>query len=496
MSKEDKIGITVKKNDNFSEWYTQIVGEQGAQLVDIRYGIQGFIVYRELGYALMRRVYDLLEEAVEEDEHEPFLFPVVIPEENLKKEEEHAGFTPEVFWITKGGEEELDKPMAMRPTGETALYPMYSLWIRSYRDLPYKKYQSRIMCYRNEMTTRPFIRGREFAFFETHDVFRTHKEAIAQIKKDMEIMHKVVKDELSIPFIFFHRPKWDKFLGAEDTYASDTLMPDGKRSQLSSTHDLAHNFAKVFDVKFLDDDGKKKFGWQTCFGPGIVRIIAALISIHGDDNGLVLPSIVAPTQIAIVPITFSKNEADKKKVDLGCKDLVKKLRKERYKVVYDDRDDQSPGFKFNKWELKGVPLRIEVGPREIKEGKVTIVVRTSRLKETVAVKDLGKEIKRLLEIHDKDIKRRAEQYFKDNTREAVSLSELKTTLKEHRGFVKVPWCSVDYDGEKCADKMKEETQGGVVCGVPLEKEEKVKQGDKCIVCGKEAKHIVHVSKTY
>ena len=181
MGKDDKIGITVKKNDNFSEWYSQLVGENGAQLVDLRYGVQGFVVYRETGWALLKKVYEFLENAVEQDDHEQFLFPVVIPEENLKKEEEHAGFTPEVFWVTKGGDTVLDKPLALRPTGETALYPMYSLWIRSHNDLPFKRYQSRIMVYRNEMTTRPFIRGREFAFFETHDVFRTHKEALDQM---------------------------------------------------------------------------------------------------------------------------------------------------------------------------------------------------------------------------------------------------------------------------------------------------------------------------
>jgi len=496
MSKEKKIGITVKKKTNFSEWFTQIVGEQGAQLCDIRYGIQGFVVYRTWGFQIMRKIYELLEEAVEADDHLPLIFPVVVSEESLHKEEQHAGFTPEVFWITKAGSKELDKPFAMRPTGETAFYPMYSLWIRSYNDLPFKRYQSRVMSYRNEMTTRPFLRGREFPFFETHDVFRTHKEALKQIDTDMKIMDAVVGEKLFIPFVFFRRPAWDKFLGADDTYASDTLMPDGKRSQISSTHDLGHNFAKPFKVTFIDDDGTKKYGYQTCFGPGIIRLIAALIGIHGDNNGMILPSIVAPKQVAIVPITFSKDPKDNERVRGGCEDLVKRIKKIGLRVVYDTAPDESPGFKYNKWELRGVPLRIEVGPREVKEGKVTVVVRTSRLKETIAVKDLGKELPRLLELHDRDVKKQADQYFEEKTKRASEKEELKRILKEHRGFIKVPWCSVTKDGEKCADVLKEETQGAVVCGVPLKGEEKVQKGTVCVICEKEAKHIVWVCKTY
>jgi len=288
--KKVEIGITVKKADNFSEWYTQLCSEQGADLVDIRYGVAGFVVHKPWAFKILRGIYDLLDKEIEADGHQPLLFPTVIPEENLMKEKEHAGFAPNVFWITQAGEEKLERRLALRPTGETAFYPMYSLWIRSYKDLPFKMFQSRITVFRNEATTRPFLRGREFMFYETHDVFATHKEALDQINTDMNIMKKVAYDTLKIPFIFFRRPKWDKFLGANDTYASDTLMPDGRRNQCSSTHDLGQNFAKVYGVKFKDKDGEDKFGYQTCFGPGIYRLMAALIAIHGDDNGLILPT--------------------------------------------------------------------------------------------------------------------------------------------------------------------------------------------------------------
>jgi len=490
---EKKIGITVKKDENFSEWYTQVVGEQGAQLCDLRYGVQGFVVYRTWGYQLLRKLYDLLDKALEADGHEPFLFPVVIPEENLKKEEEHAGFTPEVFWVTEAGSEKIEKRLALRPTGETAIYPMYSLWIRSYNDLPFKRYQSRISCYRNDMSTRPFFRGREFCFFESHDVFRTHKEAMAQVHTDMKIMDDVIWDKLSVPFTFFKRPKWDKFLGADDTYAADTMIPDGKRLQISSTHDLGHKFAKPFDVSFIDEDGKKKYGYQTCFGPGIIRIIAAIISVHGDDNGLILPSAIAPLDIVIVPITFAGKEDVNKKTDTYCKELKKDLGK-KYKVVYDDKDE-TPGFKYNKWELKGVPIRIEVGPKEVEKQTATIVRRVDRKKISINKAELEKNIKSQLKENDTLIKKRAETYVKDNTQSAESFDEVKKIFKSHRGFVRVPWCST-VTGETCADTLKAETQGVYVCGESLKNPEKVKKGQKCIVCNKTAKHIVYVAKSY
>ena len=352
MAKEKKVGITEKKDENFSEWYSQLCGEEGAQLVDQRYGIQGFVVYREWGHALVKRLYELLEKAVEDDDHIEFHFPVVIPKAYLEKEEEHAGFTPEVFWLTKGGDTELAEPFAMRPTGETQLYPMYSLWIRSHNDLPYKRYQSRHMCYRNDSGTRPFLRGREFWFFETHDVFATHEESMTQINTDMKIMEDVVGKQLKIPYIFFKRPKWDAFLGANATYASDSLVPDGKRLQISSTHDLGHNFAKAFDVTFTDKNNKTAYGYQTCFGPGIIRIIAALIAIHGDDQGLVLPSVIAPVKAVIVPITFSKDKEKTDKVLKACEKLHADLKAAGVKSIFDKKADESPGFKYNKWEMK------------------------------------------------------------------------------------------------------------------------------------------------
>ncbi|HLD33269.1 MAG TPA: proline--tRNA ligase [Candidatus Nanoarchaeia archaeon] len=483
-------GITIKKSENFSEWYTQVV--QKAELADIRYNVQGFIVHMPWTMRIARKIYEYFEDAVEADGHEPMLFPTVIAEEHLKKEEEHAGFVPEVFWVTEAGSEKIERKLALRPTGETQIYPMYSLWVRSISDLPLKRYQSRITVFRNEMQTRPFMRGREFMFFETHDVFVNKEDSLAQIRRDMQIMHDVAEKKLLIPFIFLKRPKWDRFLGAEDTYTSDTLHPDGRRTQISSTHYLGTNFAKAFNVTFMDTDGKQKHGHQTCFGPGIWRIIAALISIHGDDKGLVLPMNIAPLQVVIIPIVFSDKLKEMKET-IAYGHNVKEMLSDMsagYRVQFDAREHMSPGEKYNIWEMKGVPLRIEIGPKEVEAKKVTIVRRTDRKKITVALADLKKEIEAQSREIDTFIKNQAAAYFKDNTKNALTLVDVKKILKQHRGFVKAPWCSTD-SGKSCADKLKEETTAHV-CGTLLE-EEKPAKGAKCVVCGKTAGHVVYIA---
>ena len=493
MAKEN-IGLTAKKSENFSEWYSQVCLDQGAKLVDIRYKVQGSVVHRPWAFRILRRIYELLEEEVENDDHEPFLFPTMIPQEHLMKEKEHAGFTPEVFWVTKAGNENLDEPLALRPTGETQIYPIYALWIRSHNDLPFKGYQSRITVFRNEKTTRPFIRGREFMFFETHDVFATHDDALSQIKKDMGIMQRVVGEKLCLPFLFLKRPQWDKFLGADDTYTSDTLMPDGKKSQMGTTHDLGQRFAKAYEIKFTDPTGAEKIPYQTCFGPGIYRIMAALIAIHGDDIGLVLPSIVAPIHVLIVPITFSNKDAENKKTLEACENLESDLKKQGFKVKA-DFTSTTPGFKFNHWEMMGVPLRVEIGPKEVDAKKVTISLRAPKSKITMDAKDLSKKIPELLKEIDNEIAKRAEEYFKNNTTDSKKYDDVMKKFTKHRGFIRVPFCSIGMDGEKCADKLKEDTTA-VVCGVLVENKEKPMKGEKCIICNKEAKELVYIAKTY
>ena len=493
MAKDDTKGIMVKKDQNFSEWYSQVV--QKADLADIRFGIQGFIVHKPWGFMILRKIYEYLEKEVEAQGHLPYLFPIAVKEADLKKEKEHAGFSPEVFWVESAGSKKMEERFALRPTGEAQIYPLYSLWFRSYNELPFRGYQSRISVYRNEMTTRPFLRGREFCFFETHDVFNTHEEAMAQIKDDLRTCEEVIWKKLKIPFEYFKRPDWDKFKGADATYTPDTLMPDGKRNQLASTHDLGTNFAKAYDIQVLGKDEKKHYVYQTCFGPGIWRSMAALIGIHGDDQGLVVPFDMAPIQIVIVPVTFAdKKEATEKIITLG-QNLEIQLQKAGYRVKFDNGPD-SPGAKYNHWELHGVPLRIELGPKEVEQQVCSIARRTERKRSQVSLTDVEKEVKRQANAVDMDIEKRALTYFKNNIRSAETLEDLKKVLHEHRGFVKVPYCSMQKDGESCSDKLQKETEGAVVCGTLYPQEEKVKAGQKCILCGKTAKHLVYVAKTY
>ena len=486
MAKEQ--GITVKKDQDFSEWYTQVI--EKAELADIRFGVQGFLVHRPYGFQIIRKIYEYLEKEIEDDNHVPFLFPTVVKEENLKKEKEHAGFTPNVFWVTEAGSEKIEERFALRPTGEAQIYPLYSLWLRSHRDLPFKGYQSRIPAFRNEMTTRPFLRGREFMFFESHDVFNTHEEALGQIETDLKICKTVIYDKLKIPFLYFKRPQFDKFKGADSTFTPDALMPDGKRIQLASTHDLGQNFSKAFNIKIMTRERKEEYAWQTCFGPGIWRITAALIGIHGDDNGLILPFDVAPVQIVIIPVLFGKED---RLILKKCKEIKEQL--SNYRIKLDDREGYTPGYKYNEWELKGVPLRIEIGPRDLKENKAVLVKRTDKSKIPVKFKDLKKEIEKQIQSIDKEIKSKADKYFKDNTKEANTFEELKKIIQAHRGFVKVPFCSINLDGEKCADKIKEKISADV-SGTLYPKEEKVKPNSKCVSCNKKANHIVYVAKSY
>ncbi len=490
MQKKD-VGITVSKDKDFSEWYTQVI--QKGELADVRFGIQGFIVHRPWGFFIIKKIYEYLEEEIEKQGHQQFLFPISVKEKDLKRESEHAGFIPNVFWVTHAGDKKLEEKFALRPTGEAQIYPMYALWLGSYKDLPFKGYQDRIPVFRNEMTTRPFLRGREFLFFETHDVFYKHEDSLKQIVDDSETCKRVIHNKIKIPFQYFRRPQWDKFAGANDTFVADTLMPDGKRNQLASTHDLGQNFSRAYSILVKDKDGKEKYVWQTCFGPGIWRIMAALIAIHGDDNGLILPFDMAPLQVVIVPIIF-KGDKDSVKILKLCKELKDKIASVGYRVEFDN-SEETPGFKYNKWELKGVPIRIEIGPRDLKSKAVMTVIRTGA-KRSVKIKDLEKELSKLAKKLDSDIKKMADNYFKGNTREVGSIKEVIEIIKKHRGFVKVPFCTIELPGKRCAEIIKAETEGADVCGTLWPKEEKPKPNQKCVQCGKKANHIVYLAKSY
>ena len=481
---EKIIGITVKKKENFSEWFTQIVTKAG--LADQRYNVQGFIVHMPWAMRIIREIYRLFEQELERTGHEPVLFPLVIPEENFEKEKEHVeGFKPEVFWVTEAGNDKLERRLALRPTSETAFYQMYALWITSWRDLPLKLYQS-VSVYRYEKTTRPFIRGREFLWIEAHDAFATHRQALRQVREDMENSRKVIWEQLGIPFLFLKRPPWDKFKGAEDTYAADTLMPDGRVLQISSTHDLGQRFAKAFGITFMDKNGKEKYVWQTCYGPGVWRILAALVAIHGDDKGLVLPFRVAPVQVVIIPIYY--DEEEKKLVMRKCRRFYLKLKRRNIRVLVDTRD-KTPGWKFNDWELKGVPIRLEIGRREVEQGFVTIFRRDLKKREKVPDDEVVDRIYELAEEILDNLKNRAKKFFEENIVSANSKKGLVKAIKEGK-IVKISFCGK----EECAEDMREATNGAKVRGTSLD----FKEGDygKCVWCGQPARYLVYVAKAY
>jgi prolyl-tRNA synthetase len=480
----EQLGITVKKEENFSEWFSEVCLKAG--LIDQRYNVQGFIVHRPWAMRIIKEIFKMLEKELESTGHEPVLFPTVIPEENFEKEKEHVeGFKPEVFWITEAGDNKLERRLALRPTSETAFYQMYSLWIRSWRDLPLKLYQS-VNVFRYESDTRPFLRGREFLWIEAHDAFATHEEALKQVREDMEITKKVIWEKLGIPFLFLRRPEWDKFAGAVDTYAADTIMPDGKVNQISSTHDLGRRFARAFDIKFVDREGKKQYVWQTCHGPGIWRIMAALIAIHGDNKGLVLPFEVAPIQIIIIPIFFS--DEDKQKVMKKCEKIDKLLKEADIRSKIDTREE-TPGWKFNDWELKGVPFRIEIGPREATGDFVSVCRRDTGERKTIKDDKLIVEIKKMSENLLENLKKRSQKLF-ENSVKSVATKEFLIDLLNKGGIAKISFCG----REECAMDLKEKTNGGKVRGVVLDQKET--PNEKCIWCGKKAEQVVYVAKAY
>jgi len=488
MEKKEEKGITVKKNEDFSEWFTQLYNK--AELADIRYNVKGFVVYRPWATISMNKMYDVLEEILQRKGHGPLITPSLIPESNFNLEREHVeGFAPEVFWVTEHGKgEKFEEKLALRPTSETVFYQMFSNWIRSYKDLPLKTYQRGQVWRYEGKATRPFFRGREFYWIEAHDAFKTFEESKKQVVEDMETTEELLLDNLAIPFIFFRRPAWDKFAGAVDSFAADALMPSGKVLQLPSTHLLGDSFSKAFDVKFRDKDGKEKYCYLTCYGPAISRIYGALIALHGDDKGLVLPFDIAPLQIIIVPIIF---EDSKEEVFKKCEE-VKKLFEKDYLVKLDDREDISPGEKFNEWEMKGVPIRIEIGPEDLKKKSIMVFRRDLNEKKDVKESEMVKEVESIRKSFTSNMIKKAKKMFEGNIIEASSLEEIKKGI-ENEKIVKTCFCSIDKGGEGCAEKIEKEIVASVR-GTMFGSDEK--SSGKCSVCGKEAKEIVYIAKSY
>ncbi|TFG31129.1 proline--tRNA ligase [Candidatus Thorarchaeota archaeon] len=478
----------IDKEKNFPDWFGEIC--KVAELADIRYGVKGFTPFPPWSLMSMNNMFDILEKVLQRKDHLPMLFPTVIPESNLLRESQHVkGFVPQVFWIQDIGDgEKLEEKLALRPTSETAIYPMYSLWVRSWRDLPLKLYQ-RCSVFRSEIkSTRPFLRGREFLWIESHNVFATHDEVKAQVMEDLETTKEVVTENYGIPVMVFRRTQWDKFPGGLNTYAADTLMPDGKVIQLPSTHDLGDNFARAFDIKYLNENNESAYAWQTCYGPAISRIFGALISIHGDNKGLRLPFKIAPYQVVIIPIYKSKDE---KTVLEYCKNIKIRLQKAGIRVYLDNKDT-TPGWKYNYWEMKGVPIRVEVGPRDIKNETVVLFRRDTMNRNTIDLKDLKKSIASLGKEIDANLRAAAEAKFVDLVLDAETIGAIEDAMEQGK-IARTPFCTTEMEGKHCADEIKDRT-GGEIRGTRIDVNEKPE--GVCVVCGRPATEVVYIARSY
>ncbi|MFC1748874.1 proline--tRNA ligase [Pseudomonadota bacterium] len=468
-----------KKDDDFNEWYNEIV--ELADLCDKRYPIKGMNVWRPYGWELMTGVDDLIRLEMKLTNHNEVNFPLLIPESLFNKEAEHIeGFGSEVYWITHAGNNKLEERWLLRPTSETAMYPVFSIWIRSHADLPLKTFQI-VNTFRYETKqTRAFIRVREIHFFEAHTCHVDFSSAEEQVAEDKVIAHRLL-EKLCLPFVLHIRPEWDKFAGAFYTISIDVLMPSGRTLQLGSIHQYKDNFAKPYEITYEAEDGSHVFCHQTTYGMS-ERLLGAIIGIHGDNKGLILPPAVAPTQVVIIPIIFK----DKKEEVLNaCDGLVQKLKGTGIRAHIDDREI-TPGNKFYDWELKGVPLRVEIGPRDIKKDQVTVVARDSGTKHAISNDDSTSFIVNELKEISKRLFERAENLL-NNYLNIVSTVE---EAEKHEGIIQLPWCGED----DCALSV-EETLEKSTLGEPVETDEEI-SNKSCPICGQQAKKWMRYAKSY
>ncbi|MCQ6962862.1 proline--tRNA ligase [Methanolobus chelungpuianus] len=477
MAEQEKEAALPKK-ENFSEWYNDLL--QKGEIMDVRYPVKGLYVWYPFGFNIRRNTYNIMRELLDKD-HQETLFPLLIPENEFMKEAEHIkGFEDEVYWVTHGGTSPLDVKLALRPTSETAIYPMYKLWVRSHADLPLKLYQI-VNTFRYETKhTRPLIRLREITSFkEAHTVHATWDEAAAQVDEAIRIYTEFYR-RLAIPVLPSRRPDWDKFPGADYTIATDALMPDGKTLQVGTAHHLGANFAKTFDITYEDVNGEQVYAHQTCYGVS-ERSVAALISIHGDDKGLVIPPEIAPVQVVIIPIIF-KESSD---VLQACESVKNKLEAAGIRVKVDASEDR-PGAKYYKWEMKGVPVRLELGPRDLKNNAAMLVRRDTGEKRQVSLENISDEVLSLFGAVQTSLYEKAKQEVEERIFDCSTHDEIRQKITQ--GIAKVFWCGK----KECGLKLEDEIGAGIL-GIPTGQEP---CKGKCITCGTDADMQVYVARTY
>ncbi|HEX7483039.1 MAG TPA: proline--tRNA ligase [Candidatus Bathyarchaeia archaeon] len=476
-------GVTVKKSQDFSEWYVQVVLK--AELADYA-PVKGCMIIRPDAYAVWEKIQEVVNKKIKATGHSNVYFPMFIPESFLKKEAEHfAGFTPEVAWITQGGDTPLEERLAVRPTSETIMYAMFSKWIRSWRDLPLKINQWCNIVRWETKATKLFLRTREFLWQEGHTAHATSEEAEAEVMYALGEYKDIMENYLAIPVVVGTKSDSEKFAGALYTTALESIMPDGKALQMGTSHNLGQHFAKVFDVKYIGEDKQDHYVWQTSWGI-TTRLIGAMIMVHGDDKGLVMPPKVAPTQVVIVPIPFKGLEAEA--IVAKTKEIAETLKAHGVSVILDDRNEYTPGWKFHQWELKGIPIRIEIGPRDLKAGQVVMVRRDTGQKVPVIETDILATIDKLLSEIQDNLFAKAKAILQEKTTSVQNYDEFKKLLEEKGGFIKAAWCG----SPDCEAKIKDET-GPTIRIRPFQIEEPT---SNCIICGMKAKETVYFARSY
>jgi prolyl-tRNA synthetase len=464
---DEKDNKEEQKEEGSERDYQKLVIEAG--LADYS-PVRGCMVIKPYGYALWENIQKIMDKKIKETGHQNAYFPLLIPEEFLKREKKHVdGFSPELAVVTIGGGKKLQENLVIRPTSETIIYDSFSKWIHSWRDLPMLINQWANVV-RWEMRTRLFLRTTEFLWQEGHTAHATEAEAQEETLKMLAVYKEFAQNYLAMPVIDGQKSESEKFAGAQNTYSIEAMMKDKKALQAGTSHNLGQNFSKVFDIKFTDKDKEEKYVWQTSWGVS-TRLIGGIVLQHSDERGLILPPNIAPIQVVMVPIY--KTETEREQVLKEAKKIAESL--EELSVKIDDRDEVTPGFKFNDWELKGVPLRLEIGPKDMEKKQVVFVRRDTREKNAVKNADIKKEAGRVLEAIQKNMFEAALKFMKENIFTVDSYEELKDVVVKKGGFARAHWCGKIL----CEKKVKEETKGTIRCIPFAEKEEK----GSCAVCG-------------
>lgn len=482
MSKEKQfVKEITPQNEDFSRWYIDVIRK--ADLMDYA-PVKGCIVFKPDGYELWELCQRELDARFKETGHRNAYFPLFIPESFFQKEKDHIeGFNPELPWVTEAGGEKLEERLAIRPTSETIIGHMYAKWIQSYRDLPLMINQWANVV-RWEKRTLPFLRTSEFLWQEGHTAHETEDEARRETMQMLEIYRNFLEDYLAIPVIVGQKTPSEKFAGAVDTYSIEAMMKDGKAVQAGTSHYLGQNFAKAFDIKYLDRENTQQYVYTTSWGVS-TRLIGAIIMVHGDDRGLALPPKVAPTQVIMIPIGPAKT---RDQVVGRTYELQKQLKDAGIRVRVDDRPDQSPGWKFNEYEMRGIPVRLELGPRDLENGQAVLVARTGGEKRMVSQENLVEEVSKMLEEIQRNLFEQAKAFLDSNFYSVDTLDDMKQRIQQERGFFLAGWCG----SEACEHQVKEET-GATSRNIPFEvKEHKT----KCLVCEESSKHTVVFAKAY